>query len=253
MQSSRYFGNSFLREIKPRAFEVGFKIVVRPAPLPAFDQRRQPVERRHIESEHLADFLCRGTPAIGTDIRGHRRAAFAVAQIHVLNCFFPLVAARKIQVNIRPFPALFRQKALEQQIHTDRIDGRNAQRIAHRAVCRRPPALHQNPAFEAVADDVPDDEKITGQLQLLDQRQLVFQLPPHALGDGAIAVSRPLPYPLSQKGIHRFAIGHGITGKIVAQFFQCEFKTRGKLGCIRDRFETIGKKPRHAFGAAHMP
>src|SRR5258708_5369249 len=172
MQSSRYFGNSFLREIKPCAFEVGFKIVVRPAPLPAFDQRRQPVERRHIESEHLADFLCRGTPAIGTDIRGHRRAAFAVAQIHVLNCFFPLVAARKIQVNIRPFPALFRQKALEQQIHTDRIDGRNAQRIAHRAVCRRPPALHQNPAFEAVADDVPDDEKITGQLQLLDQRQL---------------------------------------------------------------------------------
>ena len=78
-------------------------------------------------------------------------------------------------------PRSSRKKALEQQLHADRIDRRDAQRIADGAVGRRPAALHQNSLLAAEAHDVPDDQEIAGQLQLLDQRQLALDLLPRAL------------------------------------------------------------------------
>jgi hypothetical protein len=51
---------------------------------------------------------------------------FAVAFVDVLNDLLAPIAARQIEIDIGPFTALFREKPLEEQIHADRIHGRDA-------------------------------------------------------------------------------------------------------------------------------
>ena len=56
------------------------------------------------------------------------------------------VAARQIEVDVRPLAALLRQEALEQQVHLDRIDRRDAEAVADGAVGGRPAPLHEDVA-----------------------------------------------------------------------------------------------------------
>ena len=138
------------------------------------------IERFRIERQSLADFARRRAAAIGDHVRGHGRAQFPVALVDILNGAFPLIAAGQIEIDVRPFAALLGKKSLEEQVHADRIDGRNAQRVANGAVGRRTAPLHQNIFLAAEANDVPDDQKIAGQIELFDQRQLAIDLPPRA-------------------------------------------------------------------------
>ena len=115
-------------------------------------------------------------PAIRDHVGRHRRAQLAVALVDILNGALALIAAGQIQIDIRPLAALFRKKPLEQQIHLHRIHRRDPQRITHRAIGRRAAPLHQNSLFAGRIHDVPHDQEIAGQLQLLDQRQLALDL-----------------------------------------------------------------------------
>jgi hypothetical protein len=105
-----------------------------------------------------------------------------------LNDALALISAGKIEIDIRPFAALFGKKSLEQQIHFDRIDGGDSQRIANRAIGRRAAPLHQNIFLAAKAHDVPNDQEITGEFEFLDQCQLAFHLPPRFFIVGAVAL-----------------------------------------------------------------
>src|SRR4029453_15278966 len=60
------------------------------------------------------------------------------------------------------------EKALEEEIHPDRVDRGDAEAVADRAVRGRAPALDQDPARPALADEVPDDEEIAGEGEPLD-------------------------------------------------------------------------------------
>ena len=96
--------------------------------------RREAGERVFIEAKHLAHFARGGTSAIGADVGGHGRAALAVTFVDILNNFFALIAAGKIEIDVGPLAAFFGEKALKEQIHADGIDGGDAERIANRAI-----------------------------------------------------------------------------------------------------------------------
>jgi hypothetical protein len=110
-----------------------------------------------------------------------------------------------------------------------RIDGRNFQRVADGGVGRRAAPLHQNAVLLAVANNVPDDQEVSGKAQLGDQRQLVLHLRARLveqmpLGRRAIAFAHAFLHALGEKAVHRFALRHGIVRKLVAQIVEREFE-----------------------------
>ena len=102
--------------------------------------------------------------------------SLSVALVDILDGALALIAAGKVEIDVRPFAALLGEKALEQQLHRDRVDGGDAERITDRAVGGRSAALHQNILAAAELDDVPDDQEIAGELEFLDERELAFDL-----------------------------------------------------------------------------
>jgi hypothetical protein len=86
------------------------------------------------------------------------------------------LAARQVEVDVRPFSALLGKKALEQQIHADGIDRGDAEHIADRAVRRRAAALNEDSFAPAELDDLPDDEEVSGETELRDDGELVIKL-----------------------------------------------------------------------------
>ncbi len=126
--------------------------------------------------ERLAD-LARGAPAaISDDVRGHGRAVFAVTPVNFLDDALAPVAARQIEIDVRPAFAAFAQETFEDEMVAHRIDRRDPEAKTNRAVRRAPAALHHDVVFAAEIDDVPDDQKITGEPELLDERQLFLEL-----------------------------------------------------------------------------
>ena len=105
-----------------------------------------------------------------------RRCQLPVFLVDVLDDALAAIAARQIEVDVRPFAALFRQEPLEQQIHPDRIDGRDAEAVADGAVGRRAAPLHEDVLLPAVIDDVPDDQEVAGEIELLDEIELALDL-----------------------------------------------------------------------------
>src|SRR5262249_32251601 len=140
-----------------------------------------------VKPHDLADFSdCRPAP-ISDDISGHCRAELAIALVNVLNHAFTAVAAWQIQIDVGPFAALFRKESLEEQLHPNRGDGGNSQRVANRAIGSRAPTLDQNAVIPAEIDDVPYDQKIPGQSKFFDQGQLALYLAPAALKARAVS------------------------------------------------------------------
>ena len=68
------------------------------------------------------------------------------------------------------------RKRSKTRLIADRIDRRDAEAKTNRAVRRAAAALHHDVVFAAEIDDVPDDQKITGEPELLDRGQLFFEL-----------------------------------------------------------------------------
>ena len=136
----------------------------------------QPIDLPFVEVERLADLARRALAAIGDDVGRHGGAVLAVLLVDVLDHALAAVAARQVEIDVGPLAALFRQEPLEQQLHADRIDGGDAEAVAHGAVGGRAAALHQDVLLPAEIDDVPDDQEVAGQLELLDQVELARHL-----------------------------------------------------------------------------
>ena len=136
-------------------------------------------------------------------------ARAAVAPVDVLDDLFAAVAAREVEVDVGPLAALLREEALEEELHPDRVDGGDAERVADRAVRGRAAALEEDAALAAEADDVPDDQEVAGEVELLDERELVRELAAHARGHGPIALARAGLDQLAQIGDLRRPAGAG--------------------------------------------
>ena len=94
-----------------------------------------------------------------------------------MNGALALIAARKIEINIRPFAAFFGKESLKEQIHLHRIDCRNTERITNGAIRGRTAALNKDVVLQAELNDIPNNQEITLEPELLDQRKLAFDLP----------------------------------------------------------------------------
>ena len=130
---------------------------------------RKPIHLHRVEAERLPHLARRAAPTVRDDVGRHRRAEAPVFLVHVLDDLLTPIAARQIEVDVGPLPALLRQKPLEQQIHLDRIDRRDPEAVADGAVSRRPASLYEDVVLPAEIDDIPDDEEVAGELQLLDE------------------------------------------------------------------------------------
>src|SRR5262249_34661371 len=76
-------------------------------PAPGRNQRGKPAEIGFAETEHFSDVANGGAAAISDDVGGHSGAEFAVTLVNVLDHAFALIAARKIEIDVRPLAALF--------------------------------------------------------------------------------------------------------------------------------------------------
>ncbi len=139
-------------------------------------QSGQTAKRVVIKAERFANFARRRAAAISDDVCRHRRAKFSVALVNILNRALALVAARQIEIDVRPFAALFGKKAFKQKLHADRIDGGDAEAVTDGAVCRRAASLNQNSLVLTKLDDVPNDQEITFEFEFFDQPQFALNL-----------------------------------------------------------------------------
>ena len=121
-------------QIQSNGCEMARQRVGRIGELEVVHHLSEPIDLRRLEPERLPHFA-RGAPsAIGDDVGGHRDAEPSVLFVHVLNHALAAVSARQIEIDVGPFTTLLRQEALEQQIHADRIDRRDAEAVADGAV-----------------------------------------------------------------------------------------------------------------------
>ena len=216
-------------------------------PLPGADELGEAVERLGIEAERLACFARGRASAVGDDVGGHGRAEFAITLIDVLNGALALGAAGQVEIDVRPLAALLGEKALEEQVHSNRIDGGDAERVADHAVGRRAAPLHQNALAPAELHDVPDDEEVAGESELGDERQLALCLLLCAGKElvivlGQIAVANAFLGALFEERLHRLAFGHGIVGKAVAEIAHLVGEAGGKLPGVGDGLGKIAEE-----------
>ena len=209
---------------------------------------RQPIHLRGVDAEHLPHFACRALAAIGDDVGRHRRAEPPVFLVDVLNHPLAPIAARQIEIDVGPLAALFRKEPLEQQIHPDRIDGRDAEAVADGAVGGRPASLHEDVVVPAEIDDVPDDEEVAGEIEPLDEIELARDLRAGTVVIGPVALARAQVGELAEKRGVRLARRHGIVGKAIAEIGHRVFEPFGQRLGRRERPGPVAKQPRHLFG-----
>ena len=170
---------------------------------------REPIDLVGIDRQRFSD-LARGTPAAVRDhVGGHRGAELAVALVHVLDGALAAIAARQIEIDVGPLAALFGEKALEEQVHADRIHRGDPEAVAHGAIGSRPSSLHEDVVLPAEIDDVPDNQEIAGEIELLDQIELARNLGPRAIVIGAVALARTDLREAAEKRDLRFPAGTG--------------------------------------------
>ncbi len=244
-------------EIESRIAQATVEGIVFVAEFPGRDRRRDPLQGVGVEAERLAHLARRHAVAIGDDIGRHRRPTLTVALVEILDHALTLVAARQIEIDIRPLASFFGKKTLEQQLHADRVHRRDAERIADHAVRGRSPALHQDVLLAAKAHQVPDDQEISFKAELPDQRQFALDL---AVGAAfqfrlcpAVPALEAFPRALAKKRNHGLAFRHGIARKFVSQIVQRKFEPRGKLGRVRNCFRKIRKECLHLARRLEIP
>ena len=133
--------------------------------------------------EDLAHLAQRALAAVADDLADHRRAIAAVALVDLLDDLFaPLVL--EVDVDVGRLAPLGAEEALEEQVRARRIDRGDAERVADGAVRRAAAAL-----TEDVAAGAPSRrprryaEKVRRDLELGDERELLFDLRANAARD----------------------------------------------------------------------
>ena len=220
---------------------------------PVLHETRESVLHVGRKPEGLAD-LTRGAAApVRDDVGGHPRPEPPVAPIHVLDHALAAIAARQIEVDVRPLAARLGEKPLKQQIHLHRIHRGDAERIADRAVGGRATALHEHLVAATELDDVPHDEEIAGEVEPADDLQLVRHLAARALGHRAgvaVPVADAARDEVSQMGVRAGPRRERKVRKPIAEILEREPQTQRQLAAGRDGFRHIAKGGRHHRGVA---
>jgi hypothetical protein len=124
-------------------------------------------------TECFGDVAHRRLRPVGDDVRYLRGAFSAVQVVDVLDRFLTAVGL-DVDVDIGWLAALRRKEALEHQPVVDGVDRGDLQRVTDRRIRRRAASLTQNAFRPAEPGYVPHDEEVAGEVELLDDRELVF-------------------------------------------------------------------------------
>ena len=152
----------------------------------------------------------------------------------------------KVDVDIGNLAALLGHEAFEEQVHLDRIDGGDAQRVADRRVRRRTATLAEHAELGRRAHDIPDDQEVSGEIHLGDQAELVLELPFDLAGQRhRVAARRALVDEFAQMALRRASRRNFEEGKLSGQAFEPERAARRNRTAALDRLGILGKKPAH--------
>src|SRR5437763_4239670 len=249
-------GESRLARAVPEGIVVGGELELR-------EQLREAVQLRLRQSEDLADLARGGARPVRDHVGGHRRTRRAVALVDVLDHLLALVAAREIEIDVRPrlvpgrVGALFGEEALEQQVHLHRIDGGDPERVADRAVGRRAAPLHEHVLASAEQDDVVDDEEVPGEAEPGDERQLPLELRarpgPARAARAAVAPAGAVHGPVPQLTVQRLRVQELRLGELVAEIVERVGAALGDLARQPHRFRQIAELRGDLTRGAHVP
>ncbi|SHT51621.1 Uncharacterised protein [Mycobacteroides abscessus subsp. abscessus] len=143
----------------------------------------------------------RATPAVGDDIGNLRGVVPAVLLVDELDDVLAQVRF-DVDVDVRWSVARRGQEPLEQQLVGHRVDVRDAQCVTDRRVGGRAPALTQDVTVPAELGDAVHHQEVARKLQLLNDFELVLDLPvrllPVRVRFPAVATGRPLRHQLTQ-------------------------------------------------------
>ncbi len=160
---------------------------------PAVDLLRPGVLLAGGVAEGLGHVAHRRLGPVGDDVGHLGRVLAAVALVDVLDDLFAAVAL-DVDVDVGRAVALGREEPLEQQAELHRVGLGDPEGEADRRVGRRAPALAEDVGPSAELDEVPHDQEVAGEAELLDEGQLVVDLGAGAgLPLGASGVRRPGP------------------------------------------------------------
>ena len=192
--------------------------------------------------EDLAHLAHGALRAVGDDVRGHARAARAVALVDVLQDLLAAIARRQVDVDVRPLAALLGEEALEQELVAHGIDRGDAERVAHDRVGGRAAALAQDPARAALAHDVPDDQEVALEREAADDAELVVELRARLGRDlPAVALARALEGELAQDTGKCLPRGEREVGEGVAEVLELKGAALGDGERVRERAGEIGE------------
>ncbi len=221
--------------------------------LPVADELGQSLDEVGRQAEGFPHLARAAPAAIGNHVGRHGRAVPAVALVDVLDDLLAAVAARQVEVDVGPLPALLGEEALEEQLHAHRIDRRDLERVAHRAVRRRAPPLDEDVVPATVLDQIPDDEEVTRQVQASDETELALDLLARPLGQRARAVPRPgaALAERAEKAHRRLPRPQRIVGELIAEMLQREAEPERQLARVRHGLGAVEEEPLHHPPALH--
>ena len=126
-----------------------------------------------------------------------------------------------------------------------RIDRRDAETITNSAVGGAAAALHHDVMFTAEIHDVPDDQKISWEPELADEREFFFELPFYRGADRGITLLRAKPRNRAQERIHIVTIRHGKRGKFITDVFERKREPLSQPRRVFNCFRQIAKQVAH--------
>ncbi len=176
----------------------------------------------------------------------------AVALVDVLDDLLALVARWQIEIDVGPLAALFGEEALEEQLHLHRVDGGDGQGVADRGVGGRAAALGHDLLALAEADDIPDDEEVAREIELLDEVELFLDLGLGAGGERPVAGAGAVPGDLAEIGVGGLGVRQGVVGEAVAEIGEGELELVGELGRGAHRPRVIGEEGGDLGGGAQV-
>ena len=238
----------FVGGIESGLAQVLLERLLRIDPLERVDHLGHAIDGVRFEAEDLADLARRAAAAVRDDVRSHCGAQPAVSLVDVLDHLLAPIAARQVEVDVRPLAAFLGEKSFEEQIHPDRVDRGDPEAVADGAIGRRPAPLREDAVLPAVIDDVPDDQEIAGEVELLDERQLAVDLRAGPRVIRPVALARTRVGNLPQERRHRLAIGDRVARKAVAQIRHRVLEAIRKISRGRNGGGLVREQPRHRVG-----
>src|SRR5688572_21753952 len=129
------FFYSWLKQIKSSIAKLTFTRIFRIFPFPGVNQTGKARKSVVVKIQRLSDFTRSRTSAICNDVRCHSGTKLSITFVDILDCFFTLIAAWQIEINVGPLTSFFGKKSFEKKFHAYWIDSCDPERVTNGAVC----------------------------------------------------------------------------------------------------------------------